>query len=84
MSMMLTPTEQSCYGKLYSQNKSNTLLTFATLPDKWGKMAISPIREKSKIKLLFLYAYFLITLQIYGAMFFKLFVYVYFSICKAW
>ena len=33
-------------------------------------MAISPIGEKNKIKLLFLYAYFLITLQIYGAKFF--------------
>ena len=34
-----------------------------SFPDKWGKMAISPIREKSKIKLLFLYTYFLFTLQ---------------------
>ena len=62
--------EQSCCGKLYSQNKSNNLLTLFTLPDKWSKMAISPIREKSKIKLLFVYAYILITLQIYGANFF--------------
>ena len=45
-------------------------MTFIALPDKWGKMAISSFREKSKIKLLFLYAYFLITLQIYGAKFF--------------
>jgi len=47
-------------------------------------MAISPIREKSKIKLLFLYAYFLITSQIYGAKFFKWFVYIYFFYFKAW
>ena len=53
-----SPKEKSCYGKLYSQNKPNTLLTCVKLPDKWGKMAISPIRERSKITLLFLYPYF--------------------------
>ena len=56
----------------YSQNKSNKLLTFFTLPNKWGKMAILLVRKKSKIKLFFLYAYFLITAnsQICGAKFF--------------
>ena len=47
--------ENYCCDKLYSQNKSNNLLTFFTLPYKWGKMAISPTRENSKFKLLFLY-----------------------------
>jgi len=36
--------EQSYCGKLYTQNKSNKLLTFITLPDKWDKLAISTIR----------------------------------------
>ena len=56
----------------YSQNKSNKLLTFFTLPDKWGTMAILHIRKKSKIKLFFLYAYLLINAnsQICGAKFF--------------
>ena len=81
--------EKSCCGKLNSQNKSNKLLTFIALPDKWGKMVISPVREKSKIKLpgggggggggIILICIFLITSQIYGAKFFKWFVYVYFS-----
>ena len=61
--------EQSYCGKLHSQNKSNNLLTLFMLLDKWGKMVISPIREKSKIKLWFLYAYLLYTSQIDGAKF---------------
>ena len=56
----------------YSQNKSNKLLTFFTLPDKWSTMTILHIRKKSKIKLFFLYAYLLINAnsQICGAKFF--------------